>query len=357
MDDAGQLPDLVDEITGALPGPVLLLDGAGRVERANPPAIAVLGDWVIGRSYVSVLRQPEILTPVEAAFYDGKAGEADFTHADGAVDTLYRVHIRPLKGPVGAGKVLLHFEDISEQSQARSFRRGFVANVSHELKTPLTALMGFIETLQGPARNDVPAQEHFLGLMAREAKRMNRLVSDLLSLSRVEAQERARPEKREDLVTLISIALEPLSDLAREAGVTVTLDLPAQAIVRADADQMIQVVTNLTENAVKYGGKTVHLALRSVAHDGQLRGPAWQLLVQDDGPGIDPLHVPRLAERFYRVDDHRSRGQGGTGLGLAIVKHIAHRHRGRLKIESNFGQGSVFSVFIPQDLSRSETSP
>lgn len=341
------MSDLIDEITAALPGPVVLLDETGRVALANPPARGLLGDWVIGRSYVSVLRQPEVLRTIEAAFYDKKNGEADFTHAEGAVDTLYRLRIRPLRGAAGAGKVLLHFEDISEQSQARSVRRDFVANVSHELKTPLTALMGFIETLQGPARIDPEAQTHFLSLMSREAKRMNRLVSDLLSLSRVEALERMRPTKREDLVSLVKIALEPLSEIAREAGAVIHTDLPEKAVIPADSDQVIQIVTNLTENAVKYGGGRVDIILSQVEYDGQLRGPAWQLCVKDNGPGIDPLHVPRLAERFYRVDAHRSRGKGGTGLGLAIVKHIAQRHRGRLKIESQLGKGSDFMVLLP----------
>ena len=356
MDDARQGPDLIDEITGALPGAVVLLDKAGRVARANPPARALLGDWVIGRSYVSVLRQPEVLSPIEAAFFDSKSGEAEFTHTEGSVDTLYRVRIRPLAGLAGAGQVLLHFEDISEQTQALSFRRGFVANVSHELKTPLTALLGFIETLNGPARNDPEAQSHFLSLMSREARRMNRLVSDLLSLSRVEAGERTRPKQREDLVSLVRIALEPLSEIASDAGAVIRTDLPAEAIVRADADQVIQIVMNLTENAIKYGGGQVNVSLSQISYDGQLRGPAWQMCVRDNGPGIDPLHVPRLAERFYRVDTHRSRGQGGTGLGLAIVKHIAQRHRGRLKIESEVGKGSEFTVLFPVERDQDDPS-
>jgi two-component system phosphate regulon sensor histidine kinase PhoR len=229
-------------------------------------------------------------------------------------------------------------------------RRDFVANVSHELRTPLTALLGFIETLQGAARNDPAARERFLGIMAAEAGRMNRLVADLLHLSRVESEERIRPQDSTDIAGLIRSVAATMKSMAEAGRVTIRLvGVQSEQMVRADRDQMTQVLTNLIENAVKYGsppGAEVLVDLRSEMGP---RGPQLRLLVQDQGEGIDEIHLPRLTERFYRVDGHRSREKGGTGLGLAIVKHIVNRHRGRLVIASEKGKGSRFEVVLPLD--------
>jgi len=226
-------------------------------------------------------------------------------------------------------------------------RRDFVANVSHELRTPLTALLGFIETLRNAAQDDPAARDRFLAIMEREAGRMNRLIRDLLHLSRVEAQERVRPTERVDLAAVIASAVAALRPQADGLGVRIAVDAgKGPWVVTADPDQMAQVFTNLIENAVKYGGSggEVTVALR---HDALPAGPAVRADVADRGEGIDPLHIPRLTERFYRVDGHRSREKGGTGLGLAIVKHIVNRHRGRMKIDSARGKGSTFSVILP----------
>jgi two-component system, OmpR family, phosphate regulon sensor histidine kinase PhoR len=233
---------------------------------------------------------------------------------------------------------------------AAAIRRDFVANVSHELRTPLTALLGFIETLKGAARDDPAARERFLNIMEREAERMNRLVQDLLSLSRVEAEERVRPTERVDIVAHLGSAVAALRPMAEGAGVALQVTGEAGPLmIAADADQMTQVFHNLIENAVKYGGagKLVTIAVSREERDLSLRGPAVRIDVIDKGEGIDPLHLPRLTERFYRVDSHRSRERGGTGLGLAIVKHIVNRHRGRFRVESVKGQGSTFSVILP----------
>ena len=235
-------------------------------------------------------------------------------------------------------------------------RRDFVANVSHELRTPLTALMGFIETLQGPARNDAAARDRFLAIMQREGNRMNRLIGDLLSLSRVEQEERRRPSECVDLAALIRLACATLAPTARAAGAALVRIGPTEAAeVAGDPDQIQQVLHNLIENAVKYGvrpgaeeGREVRVTLSHVPHEPVLRGPGWAVEVADDGEGIEETHLPRLTERFYRVDTHRSREKGGTGLGLAIVKHIVARHRGRLKIDSAKGQGSRFTVILPE---------
>ncbi|MGB7243806.1 MAG: ATP-binding protein, partial [Sulfitobacter sp.] len=222
--------------------------------------------------------------------------------------------------------------------------------VSHELRTPLTALMGFIETLRGPARDDPAARDRFLGIMADEAGRMNRLVGDLLSLSRVEANERSRPDATVDLHKILNAVVHTNTQLADVAGVDLDPDLEQGPVYMVgDADQLTQVFTNLIENAVKYGaaGGRVTLRMKTVARDPALRQPAVRVHVIDYGAGIDPLHLPRLTERFYRADNHRSRALGGTGLGLAIAKHIINRHRGRLLIDSELGQGAEFTVILP----------
>jgi two-component system phosphate regulon sensor histidine kinase PhoR len=350
MEMAGP-PPLSAQVIDALTEPVLLLDPRGRVRQANAAAHEWFGTWIDGQSYVSVLRQPALLTPVEDAFFRGQAGKARFSHSSGAVETLFDVTVTPLLDTGVRAMVMLVFRDVSGRRDEESMRRDFVANVSHELKTPLTALRGFIETLQGPARRDPVAQERFLGLMAQEVARMNRLVSDLLALSRLEGLTRRRPTETVDLSVVIGEAVEMLSPGAEVEEVEIATDLPREAKVTGDRDQLIQVATNLIENAVKYGAKPgrVRVGITGISREPVLRGPAWVLEVADDGPGVAPEHLPRLTERFYRVDTGRSRAQGGTGLGLAIVKHIVNRHRGRLRIDSVQGRGTTIRVTLPAE--------
>ena len=347
---------MIESFLEALLEPALLLDGAGRIVVANGAARERLGVWVVGRSYVSVLRQPALLEPVETAFASGHPGEASFVHSSGAVETAFAVRVSPLDSPPGGTgdarrQVLLVFRDVSEAQAGESMRRDFVANVSHEMKTPLTAIAGFIETLQGPARDDPVGRARFLGLMAQEASRMDRLVRDLLSLSRLEGQSRQRPRDAIDIAHLMRETAGTLRPGAAQVGVEVEVDaaVPETALVPGDADQLIQVLSNLIENGVKYGARPgrVHLSLERVAREPVIRGPAWRLAIGDDGSGIAPEHIPRLTERFYRVDTGRSREQGGTGLGLAIVKHIVNRHRGRLRIDSREGAGTTAIVTLP----------
>jgi two-component system phosphate regulon sensor histidine kinase PhoR len=235
--------------------------------------------------------------------------------------------------------------------EAFQMRRDFVANVSHELRTPLTALMGFIETLLGAARDDAEARERFLAIMAREAGRMNRLVGDLLSLGRVEAEERVRPTSPVDLTGLVRSVIHSLAPLAEAERTEIETVFPATTIVvPGDSDQLAQVVSNLLENAIKYSrpDTTVKVSLAEDSNHPMLRQDAIVFTVEDQGEGIEATHIPRLTERFYRIDTHRSREMGGTGLGLAIVKHIVNRHRGRLRITSEHGKGSRFSVILPR---------
>ena len=333
------------EIIAAIPLPAVLIGPDMRVIAANGAAGAVLGAAGIGGHVARVMRQPAVLDAIEACRSGGAPTEAQYLADDAGQDALYDVTC----APVGQG-VLMCLRDVGPMMQTDRMRRDFVANVSHELRTPLTALAGFIETLGGPAKGDAEAMARFLPMMQDEAARMERLVHDLLSLSRVEAEQRRRPKDHVDLVAICGAATGALRGAAEAAQIRLTADLPgAPVMVPGDADQLRQVCINLIENALKYAGQgaRIDVSLRIEARNGALRGPAAILSVRDTGPGIDPIHIPRLTERFYRIDAHRARGMGGTGLGLAIVKHIAQRHRGRLVIASQPGEGSDFSVVLP----------
>ena len=347
--------DTVTTLLEAVPLPAVLIGRGERILGANSRALALLGDGIRGRHFITAIRQPTVLDAIEACLRDAQPREARYLSSDGTQDTTFEVSCAPVEAGPGSG-VLVCFRDVTDVEQVGQMRRDFVANVSHELRSPLTALLGFIETLQGPALGDQVATARFLSTMQIEASRMERLVKDLLSLSRVEAQERVRPTDRVDLCEVIGAVIDAMTPLAREAEVTLSVSMPdAPVRVPADADQLHQVFTNLVENAIKYGGtgKTVTIRLESSEDDPLLRGAAARVSVVDEGPGLEQVHIPRLTERFYRVDSHRSREMGGTGLGLAIVKHIINRHRGRLRIDSTPGQGSTFVVILPREGRRS----
>ncbi|MBR9649861.1 sensor histidine kinase [Thalassovita aquimarina] len=341
--------EAIQGLIDALPLPTLLVTDGDRVVGANARAEKLLGQGLTGRHLITVLRQPSVLDAIEACQKTRQPKTTRYLTSMDRNDMTYQVHCGYVELAEASG-VLVSFEDISHVEALGQMRRDFVANVSHELRTPLTALMGFIETLQGPASKDPAAQERFLGIMMNEAGRMNRLVSDLLSLSQVESEERIRPSQSTDLTELIRSTLRRIAPVAEKARVELQDDLPpTPVLVPGDEDQLRQVFTNLIENAIKYGGKdqTVTVRLSQMQRDPALRGPGVRIEVRDTGPGIDPVHLPRLTERFYRIDSHRSREMGGTGLGLAIVKHIVNRHRGRMKIESTPGEGSSFVVILP----------
>ena len=341
---------LVMSVLEGMPWPALLIDRADRIVAANALAKVLLGSGIEGRHYILTLRQPGLLDAIEGTLRHRQPGQARHVITGPSREITYRVQISPVTGE-GQDGALCVFEDITDLEQTNQIRRDFVANVSHELRTPLTALLGFIETLRGAARDDPTARERFLGIMEREAGRMNRLVRDLLHLSRVEGEERVRPTEIVDVAALITMAVTALKPMADAAQVTVRITGETGAIkLPADADQLTQVFHNLIENAIKYGapGKLVTIAVSRDPREASLRAPAVRIEVIDQGEGIDALHLPRLTERFYRVDSHRSREKGGTGLGLAIVKHIVNRHRGRFRIESENGKGSVFTVILPE---------
>lgn len=335
-------------VLAGIPLAAMLIDPEDRILAANPAACDLLGQRLEGRHLLTALRQPDVLEAIEATLRDAQPRRITYQTSEAGRDSTFQVHVGYVE-TMDARGTLVCFEDMTEREHAAQMRRDFVANVSHELRTPLTALMGFIETLQGPARHDQAAIDRFLGIMQSEAARMERLVRDLLSLSRVESEERVRPREEVDLGQVIGSVLHALRPLARDRACEILFEPPGGMVVRGNDDQLQQVFTNLVENAIKYGGKgnRITITLEHVPRDATLRGPAILARVRDQGPGIDPLHIPRLTERFYRVDTHRSREMGGTGLGLAIVKHIVNRHRGRLRISSVPGEGSEFSVILP----------
>ena len=333
-----------DDLLAGVPLPALIVGKGERIAATNLAGSALFGEGIVGRHPAMAFRNPSLLKAIAETSADAAQRHVRVALARDAQDETFVVTVSAL----GRTGVLCVFRDVSEEEKAGQMRRDFVANVSHELRTPLTALMGFIETLRHAARDDPVARDRFLTIMEQEAGRMNRLVQDLLHLSRVEAEERVRPREVVDLGDILRGTVDSLRPLAEASGARVALTGgEGPLVVPGDADQLTQVFTNLVENAVKYGraGQEVRV---EVTFEETIRGRAIRVDVADQGEGIDEVHLPRLTERFYRVDTHRSREKGGTGLGLAIVKHIVNRHRGWLKVESELGKGSVFSVILPE---------
>jgi len=331
----------------ALPLPAVLLDGEALVVAANAGATGLVPALRVGEPALLVLRLPAIVEAVRKALAGGGPQTAQIFERV-PIDRWYEAYARPVTSGGDGRLLLLTFHDLTPLRRAEQTRADFVANASHELRTPLAALSGFIDTLQGPARNDTAAREQFLAIMKEQAQRMARLIDDLLSLSRIELNEHIPPQQPVDLVTVVRQVADGLQLLAREREVDVALTLPDELVVVGDRDELIRVVENLLENALKYGGsgKRVEVGL-GCAQPGSGEVREAELSVRDHGPGIAAEHLPRLTERFYRVDVTHSRAEGGTGLGLALVKHTVTRHRGRLVIESEVGSGTTFTVFLP----------
>jgi two-component system phosphate regulon sensor histidine kinase PhoR len=333
-----------------LPDPLIVLAEDRGVRRANSAARTAFG-----ADMPAVLRHPDLRAAIDRAFAFGTTQTAEVTLP---VPVPREVHaaVVPMDPPIADdGRAVVVLSDRTRERAVERMRADFVANVSHELRTPLASLIGFIDTLRGPAADDPPAQQRFLGIMGEQAARMNRLIDDLLSLSRIELIEHQAPSgtvELGELVTRLVAGFEPrLRDRSVKLDLRVSNELPA---VIGDADQLTQVLQNLLDNAVKYGreGGTVRLDA-AVAPPGR---PGVMVTVADQGAGIPREHLPRLTERFYRVDTGRSRAAGGTGLGLAIVKHIVNRHRGQLSIESEEGTGTTVTVWLPQAAARPTTS-
>jgi two-component system phosphate regulon sensor histidine kinase PhoR len=341
-------------VQAALPEPLLLLDTGRRIVRVNDAAIQLLGDRLIDRDLAGALRHPAVLTATDAVLRGEGNRVVEFEMA-APVERHLSARIASLSPPTseGAAAVLL-LHDLTELKRAERLRADFVANASHELRTPLASLVGFIETLRGPARDDAAARERFLSIMAEQGGRMSRLVDDLLSLSRIEMNEHRAPTGEVAIGNVLHAVADTLEQRAAARQMRFAFDLPEDLPpVLGDADELAQVFQNLFDNAIKYGGPGTAIEVTAgpssrmlPARPGQ-RSTGIAVAVRDHGPGIGRDYLPRLTERFYRVDPARSRELGGTGLGLAIVKHIVSHHRGALDIDSELGTGSVFTVHLP----------
>ncbi len=341
-----------EAIIAAVPDPLILLDQRRRIVRVNAAAANFVGA-LPPRDLASALRNPTLLAAADAVLGGAGSRVVEFTLTI-PVERQLRARFARIDQPSADGAVaVLSLHDITELKRTEQMRADFIANASHELRTPLATLTGFIETLRGPARDDPEARERFLAIMSGQATRMTRLVEDLLSLSRIELNEHVLPQGRVTLAPLLDHLAEALELRAGERDMRIQLALPSDLPdVQGDRDELGQLFQNLLDNAIKYGraGSEITVdaetATRASTNGERVPVAYVSVSVRDRGEGIAREHLPRLTERFYRVDTARSREMGGTGLGLAIVKHIVNRHRGFIEIDSAQGEGSVFTVFL-----------
>jgi two-component system phosphate regulon sensor histidine kinase PhoR len=350
-------------IVAALPEPAIVVDAELQVMLCNPQAESLFENLHPGQSLSNSVRSPVLLDSLGSVVSSRQAIRVDYEQRV-PIARHFEVFMTPLgeTADTGAGEagaaILILMRDLTQQEKVERMRADFVAHASHELRTPLAAVLGFIETLQGAAKDDVEARARFLDLMQSQANRMTRLIEDLLSLSRIELNAHIRPATTIDLERAVRHVEEYLAPLARESDTTISTQFSSERIlVQGDWDELLQVFQNLIENAVKYGGDGGKITISVSAETDTGGNRVAEVAIADRGPGISPEHLPRLTERFYRVDVGASRARGGTGLGLAIVKHIVNRHRGRLLIDSTLGHGSTFTVRLPRDAAAVVESP
>ncbi|MGE3303656.1 MAG: ATP-binding protein [Hyphomonadaceae bacterium] len=354
----------------AIEEPVLLIDGEGRVASSNAAARRMLGFASNDVRLESVLRRPELLDAARAALQDGATQAVDYEVA-APVEEHFIVRCAPAAFGAHAGALMVFYDQTTAINTER-MRADFLANASHELRTPLASMTLLLETLSGHAREDPAARDRFIKLMLTQADRMRDLINDLLSLSKIELNEHVPPAGEVDLVSMTREALDVVAPLAQQRGVTLDTRVDAPGVrVMGDRSQLMQVVHNLVDNAIKYSPSgamvTIELGAGEDREEAAARaGRQWPeasrfsllspppaagrryayLRVTDAGAGIARRYLPRLSERFFRVEREESSDQPGTGLGLAIVKHIVNRHRGGFIVESLPGKGSAFAVYI-----------
>ncbi|MBJ6132311.1 PAS domain-containing protein [Ochrobactrum sp. Q0168] len=337
-----------ERLADLLTDPMIVFDHGGTVLFANASALEAFQSLESGTALFLRFRAPEMHALIQGVIADGEPRSIEYFERV-PIDRWYKAMVKALPDAKGRPELfVLIFRDQSETRRIDRMRSDFIANASHELRTPLASLRGFIETLQGPARNDVAARDRFLDIMQKQAERMSRLIDDLLSLSRLEMRAHLAVNESVDLTAVVNHVADTLSPLAANLDVVIERNLPDRPVLVTGArDELIQVFQNLVENACKYGqgGKKVIVKLET---DETGSAPEVVASIQDFGPGISAEHLPRLTERFYRIDVETSRAQKGTGLGLAIVKHILARHRGRLVVRSQLGEGSTFMVRLPK---------
>jgi two-component system phosphate regulon sensor histidine kinase PhoR len=330
-------------VLAALPDPLLLIDATRRIRQLNGAATGLFGSGVTDRDLAIAIRNPAVLAAVDAVLQGGPARLVEFEWGS-PVARNYRARIELIAGDEAA--VLVALTDLTTLKRAEQLRADFVANASHELRTPLSAVIGFIETLEGPAADDAEARTRFLPIMRQQAARMARLVDDLLSLSRIELNEHLPPRETVDLMPILEDVARSLELKAKARGMVIEMDPPEEAtLVIGEDEELAQIFQNLIDNAIKYGAEGSPVTV--TIHPSQRLRAGLAVTIRDRGEGIAREFLPRLTERFYRVDSARSRAMGGTGLGLAIVKHIVSRHRGILEIDSEIGTGSTFTVHLP----------
>jgi two-component system, OmpR family, phosphate regulon sensor histidine kinase PhoR len=341
---------LIESLIGGLPDPTIVLDRDARVIAFNEAAAVIAPALRRGEPALITLRMPELVDAIRRASKRREPQRVEFFERV-PLDRWFEAFVTPVRliaGDAGSDILLMTFNDLTPLRRVEEMRADFIANASHELRTPLAALLGFIETLQGRAKDDSVAREKFLSIMQTQAARMARLIDDLLSLSRIELNAHLQPNTPVDLGPIVRQVADGLQTLARDRDVEIKVSAPSEPlIVLGERDELIRALENLVENALKYGaaGKRVDITLTR----GQTRAGSAEarLTVRDYGPGIAPEHLPRLTERFYRVDVAESRAHGGTGLGLALVKHVLNRHGGRLTIDSTPGAGAAFTMHVP----------
>ena len=344
MDTTTAAAALCAALLDALRDPALLVGPDTRLRAMNAPMRALLPAARAGDPLALTLRSPDVLDAANRVL-EGAAAEGVVWRERVPVERVFDAYVAPLT-VAGDRFVVLTLRETTEALRVERMRSDFIANVSHELRTPLASVMGFIETLQGPAREDPAARVRFLAIMRDQARRMSRLIDDLLSLSRIEQRAHLRPNAPVDLVGVVRHVADGLDLIAMENRVTLKLETPDALIIPGDRDELIRLVENLVGNAITYGSlpdqdTAVEITLLQ-------QGDQARLSVRDHGQGIAREDLPRLTERFYRADVGVSRAKGGTGLGLALVKHIVARHRGRLVITSQPGEGACFEALLPK---------
>lgn len=345
---------LLMNIMKKLTDPILILDNRKRIIMANKSANELLGNHILKQEISVFIRNSNLEEALERAHETGSPENCELKFGTPvARHYLTRIHLFNLdNGHVENSRkyMFLALYDVSAIKRTDKMRVDFVANASHELRTPLSSIIGFVETLRGPARDDSEAHERFLKIMYDEANRMSRLIEDLLSLSRIERDEHIPPSENVNLTPLIENVIKVLEPHARDKEMTISFSQPILNRITGDHDQLTQVFQNLIENAIKYGNEKTEITI--TCHENVMPAPLGTreatITISNEGPGIPAKHLPRLMERFYRVDSARSRSLGGTGLGLAIVKHIIQRHRGRIFFESEINARTTVTVSIPR---------